>query len=723
MLDYESISVIIPALNEEQSLPFVLQSIPSWVDETIVVDNGSIDQTAAVAQRHGARVIAEPKRGYGAACLAGIEAASGADILVFLDADFSDHPDQMHRLVAPITRGEADLVIGSRTSGHHQRGALTIQQRWGNALACGLMRVFWQFQYSDLGPFRAIRENALRRLSMDDQSYGWTIQMQIRALRAGLRVAEAPVDYRRRIGTSKISGTIGGVVRAGAKILGTVAAERARPVDLLPPEAAQEHLIAFTRCPESGQVKTRLISTLGADGAADLHRQMTTHTLTVIDKAARMRGASVEVRFTGGDRGRMRAMFGSKRTYRRQAGGDLGSRIHRAFADAFDGGASRIVITGTDCPAMAPAHVANALAKLQDSDVVLGPAQDGGYYLIGLRRPYPELFSSIDWGTSRVFAQTIERADSLGLSLITLDSLSDVDEPGDLAEWSGRKAHDALDESVPRVSVVIPTLNEARQIAACIASIPRDQDVEIIVADGGSHDQTIELARSLGAVTLSATRGRAAQMNAGAAIARGELLLFLHADTRLPANGLSEVARLLAHPDVALAAFRLGIDHHSVALRCIEVLANFRSKCLGMPYGDQALAVRTSLFRALDGYANMPFFEDFDFVTRVHRHGSIKVSRLSVKTSARRWLRGGVFRTTLRNQLCIAGYLCGFSPQHLMGLRAGKHQTRSGHSQFGLQCGMDTLGTAQQSASQAVETVADAAADMALRHHDMTARS
>lgn len=226
-----SVAVVIPALDEECSIPRVLAAIPAWVDERIVVDNGSTDRTAERASENGARVVREPRRGYGAACLAGLAAVGAADIIVFLDADFSDDPRQMDRLVKPIADGTADLVIGSRTLGPCEAGALTPVQRWGNRLSCWLIDHLWYFRYTDLGPFRAIRADALGLLRMDDRTYGWTIQMQIRAIRAGLRVLEVPVDYRRRIGRSKISGTISGAVRAGVTILRTIFCERWRPTN------------------------------------------------------------------------------------------------------------------------------------------------------------------------------------------------------------------------------------------------------------------------------------------------------------------------------------------------------------------------------------------------------------------------------------------------------------------------------------------------------------
>ncbi len=224
------VSVIIPALNEEASLPGVLRRVPPWVDLVIVVDNGSVDGTRQVASSCGARVVTEPNRGYGHACMAGICAALeddvASDVVVFLDADGSDHPEQMERLVAPIIGGHADLVIGSRTRGSLERGAMSLPQRLGNFLAPLLIRLLWGQRFTDLGPFRAIRSASLQELHMDAPTYGWTVQMQIRASRLGLRCMEVPVDYaRRKGGRSKISGTVRGVLGAGAGILLCVGSE------------------------------------------------------------------------------------------------------------------------------------------------------------------------------------------------------------------------------------------------------------------------------------------------------------------------------------------------------------------------------------------------------------------------------------------------------------------------------------------------------------------
>lgn len=219
--DYQ-ISVIIPAINEAPSIGKVIAEIPDWVDEIIVVDNGSNDNTAEVANEAGATVLSESEKGYGAACLTGITNLNDPDIIVFLDGDYSDYPVEMPRLVDPIIGDKADMVIGSRVLGKSEKGALTPQARFGNWLSCKLIRLFWQLRFTDLGPFRAIRSSSLKQLDMQDRNYGWTVEMQIKAAQQGVRSVEVSVSYRKRIGKSKVSGTVRGVIFAGTKILYTI---------------------------------------------------------------------------------------------------------------------------------------------------------------------------------------------------------------------------------------------------------------------------------------------------------------------------------------------------------------------------------------------------------------------------------------------------------------------------------------------------------------------
>jgi len=220
------IYVIIPALNEEKAISKVIKDIPTVVDEVIVINNGSTDLTSEVAREAGATVLEESRAGYGYACLKGIaylkDKQKYGDIIVFLDGDYSDYPGELTSLIAPIEKGDYDLVIGTRNNPLLQKGALTPQQRFGNALATRLMALFYGGKYTDLGPFRAISFEALGRLNMKDKTYGWTVEMQLKALKYKLKYTEIPVNYRPRIGESKVSGTLKGTIMAGYKILGWI---------------------------------------------------------------------------------------------------------------------------------------------------------------------------------------------------------------------------------------------------------------------------------------------------------------------------------------------------------------------------------------------------------------------------------------------------------------------------------------------------------------------
>ncbi len=224
--DHPTIDVVIPAFNEEASLPLVLRDIPDGlVRRVVVADNNSTDATARVAAEAGAQVVPAPRQGYGSACLAGLDhlrRSGPPEIVAFVDADHSDHAQEMSDVVRPIALGAADMVIGSRVLGRRDPGALLPQARAGNLLAVWMIRVLFGHRYTDLGPFRAIRWDALERLQMRDPDFGWTAEMQVKALRAKLRVVDVPVSYRKRVGHSKITGTVRGTVLAGTKIITTI---------------------------------------------------------------------------------------------------------------------------------------------------------------------------------------------------------------------------------------------------------------------------------------------------------------------------------------------------------------------------------------------------------------------------------------------------------------------------------------------------------------------
>ena len=444
------------------------------------------------------------------------------------------------------------------------------------------------------------------------------------------------------------------------------------------PTKTPPRLIVFTRFPEPGTTKTRLISLLGADGAAELQRAMTLHTLRTARRLRESSGVEIEIRFVGGSLEAMRAAFGDDASYRPQGDGDLGNRMGRALREAFEESAPSVVVIGSDCPRIHGDHFVRTLAFLSEvkGSVVLGPALDGGYYLIGMDRPRPELFEGVAWSTDRVCMQTLEAVRRLGLSYLTLEPLADVDRPEDLAVWQA--ALNRLDDpaSPPRVTVVIPARDEEAAIGAALDSAQAAPDVEVIVADGGSRDGTVAVAIGRGALVVGGWSGRARQMNAGAARARSELLVFLHADTVLPPGYAEVVERTLAAPETVAGAFRLAIDGPLGSFGAIEFLVHLRSTLLHIPYGDQALFLRTGTFRALGGFPDSPIMEDLELVRRLRRIGAVRVAPEAVRTSARRWRDRGILRMTLLNQVCLTAYFLGVSPARIAGWR-GPGRARS----------------------------------------------
>jgi rSAM/selenodomain-associated transferase 2 len=361
----------------------------------------------------------------------------------------------------------------------------------------------------------------------------------------------------------------------------------------------------------------------------------------------------------------MRDCFGEDFSYCPQGPEDLGCRMARAFQDAFHAGVRYVVLVGTDCPEITPSLVSDAFDRLVDNDLVLGPATDGGYYLIGLRSETPTLFDAMPWGTEEVFRETMRRAEGLALATSVLKPLADVDQPEDIAVWHRVQSLACSTTRCPRISVIIPTLNEAEYIEGTLAPFPGTVDVETLVVDGGSHDGTQQISEAHGCRVLTTLPNRAVQMNAGAAAAIGEILLFLHADTRLPEHFDDYVRHTLSTPTVIAGAFRLRIAAAGRALRLIEWGVSLRCRWLQMPYGDQGLFLWADTFRELGGFPELPIMDDFEFVRRLRRRGRITILPFPATTSARRWQAIGPWRTTWINQKVIAGHCLGVSPERL----------------------------------------------------------
>jgi rSAM/selenodomain-associated transferase 2 len=359
----------------------------------------------------------------------------------------------------------------------------------------------------------------------------------------------------------------------------------------------------------------------------------------------------------------MRHWLGENKTFIEQCPGTLGERMAFAFKEAFSQGATASVIIGTDCPELSDGVLGKAFDALRQSEVVIGPANDGGYYLIGLSRFVPEIFEEIAWGTDRVFQQTLHVLSAKGVQPVLLDPLSDVDRPEDLQVWGAimrKEEHD-----LRRISVIIPALNEALHINRALEAAQRGKPHEMIVVDAGSVDGTREIAKDRGAIVVQSSAGRSRQMNEGAARASGTTLLFLHADTVLPDDYVDVAANALAVPGVNAGAFQFRVDGNLPGKSLVEWGANLRSRWLQMPYGDQGLFLRRSLFEQLGGFADLPVMEDYEFVRRLRRSGRVLTVSLAAVTSGRRWLRFGILRTTLINAFMILGYHFGVHPERL----------------------------------------------------------
>ena len=313
---------------------------------------------------------------------------------------------------------------------------------------------------------------------------------------------------------------------------------------------------------------------------------------------------------------------------------------------------------GTDVPGLTASYLERALNALEKHDLVIGPSTDGGYVLIGLTKP-ANVFEYIDWGTDLVLAQTKDLANRLTLDVHLLDPLKDIDTPDDYQKWRpGMRLQD------PYLSVIIPALNEAKHIESSVRSA-RSKDSEVIVVDGGSSDNTVALAEYAGARVLKSQHGRAWQQNHGARIANGKVLLFLHADTILPEGYVDPVFEALMDPLTTLGAFRFKTDGDSLTMRFISFMTNLRARHLKLPYGDQGLFIRKSLFLSTGGFPEVLIAEDLFLVKALSKKGRVRIVPADIVTSARRWQEIGVARTILINQMIAVGCYLGVPPGFL----------------------------------------------------------
>jgi rSAM/selenodomain-associated transferase 2/rSAM/selenodomain-associated transferase 1 len=426
-----------------------------------------------------------------------------------------------------------------------------------------------------------------------------------------------------------------------------------------------DHVLLLARYPVPGQAKTRLVPALGPESAARLHRRLAEHVAGVVRAASVSCDAGVTVCFTGAGRKEFRAWLGCDFAYAAQPPGDLGVRLRRALALALRGHARRVVAIATDVPDLSAAILQQALTGLREHDVVLGPAADGGYYLIGMKRDRPELFLGIDWGTGRVCAQTRDAIGRQGLSVMELPILSDVDLPEDTAALRADSRFTDVWTGKPLITVIIPTLDEGASLGRTLERVRGANDVEVVVADGGSRDATREIAAQAGAAVLVTLDGRGAQQNQAAAVASGRYLLFLHADTLLPDGYAELIRRTLDRPATVAGAFRFRMDGIGASMRLAEWGADIRSSLCQWPYGDQGLFMEKRVFAELGGFSPLPIMEDYELVSRLRRRGAVVTLREAAVTSARRWQELGPLRTTMRNLSMIAGFRVGIPPERL----------------------------------------------------------
>jgi rSAM/selenodomain-associated transferase 2/rSAM/selenodomain-associated transferase 1 len=438
---------------------------------------------------------------------------------------------------------------------------------------------------------------------------------------------------------------------------------------------ALPRIILMLKYPQPGLVKTRLVPALGEQRACELYRALVRHTLREVERFTAHERVSIQVRIAGApDCEIARQWLGAEMLFAPQGDGDLGQRMERAVQEAFEKGGPAAIVIGADCPELAAGHLAAALRVLERKDVVLGPAADGGYYLIGMRRLLPEPFRGIEWGSERVLDQTLAALRQARVECELLDTLHDIDRAEDLPFWAETNSAKAMGSG--KVSVIVPALNEAAHLPATLEAAQRGQPHEIIVVDGGSADDTAKIARSLDCIVLSGPRCRARQMNVGAAAATGEYLLFLHADTLLPADYATHVSEVLAQSEAVGGAFMFATSDDFAGRKLVERATNWRTRLWQFPYGDQGLFLRRDTFKQIGGFSDMPIMEDYEFVRRLRRLGKIAIAPAPAITSGRRWQRLGVLRTTLTNRAIILAYHLGISPSRLAGWYRGRRSER-----------------------------------------------
>ena len=423
--------------------------------------------------------------------------------------------------------------------------------------------------------------------------------------------------------------------------------------------SSRNALIIFTREPEPGRTKTRLMPYFSAEKCASLHCCM----LRDIRREMKRADADIVVAYTGGQQGPLflRKTFGKDTPFIRQRGDDIGARMQNAIADTMSLGYEKVVLIGTDIPEIEAETVDAALAVLDVCDVVLGPTEDGGYYLIGMKKVWPEAFNVKIYGTDTVFNETVSSMKAAGLKVECVDSYSDIDTPDDIEGFRRRMREDALLRYSDTgrflaanavISVIVPVYNEASQIEKILGQLrPYTNECEIIIVDGGSTDGTPEIASKYSGVTvLRSGKGRGLQMNTGALASGGDILFFLHCDSVLPAGFAREIRRIMTTRD--WGCFGVKFPSRNFFMLTNRLISNHRALVRGVPFGDQGIFIDRTLFMEMGMFPEIPVMEDYEFSLRMKRYGfrpGMTVRR--IMTSDRRYGEGG--HGTVQNTLGI----------------------------------------------------------------------
>jgi rSAM/selenodomain-associated transferase 2/rSAM/selenodomain-associated transferase 1 len=433
----------------------------------------------------------------------------------------------------------------------------------------------------------------------------------------------------------------------------------------------------FAKYPEKGKVKSRLCRQWDEDLVVLLYRSF------IEDLLERLSAGDYRFRIACHPAEKKTAFirqFGGGFSYMPQIGTDLGKRMKNAFIRCFSEGFRSVIVIGSDSPDLPRRIIGEAFHALDQHGAVIGPSLDGGYYLIGFSRKLfsGSVFDGVEWGTDSVFKKTMRHLEEAGIPVHVLPCWRDIDRPEDIAALikDNENTDFAASKTMswllmrPRFSIVVPVLNEETAVNPAIEHIGGLQgasgSAEIVIVDGDPEGKTVKTVRDTNVITAIGKKGRGNQMNRGAALAKGDILVFLHADTRLPSDALTLIETAFTDPAVAAGAFDLAIASGRPVFRLIEKIASVRSRLTRIPYGDQAIFIRRDYFNTIGGFSDIPIMEDVEIMQRIKKRGyRIAFIDQPVMTSARRWETEGILYCTLRNWLLLSLYLSGVSPERL----------------------------------------------------------